>query len=298
MMNIWDGLLEGLGQLLAYFYGLIPNYGVAIIMLTVVIRAAMIPLAVKQYRSMEKMKTLQPEVKKLQAKYKGKENRQKLNEEMMALYKQHGASPLGGGCLPLILQLPIFLALYRVLDSCRGEAKAAGECVTGLRYLPAGTALYQAIEVGSASFLGMNLVLTPQEAIGTLGVLAAIPYLVLILLMAATTYLQTKQSQAMQSPDAPGASAAKTMSRVMPLMLIFFSYTFPAGLTVYWTTSNLWSIGQQQLLMSRAPGVVTAPAAAGNPSGDQSGGDGSDKPRKPPPPVHKGSGARKKRRKR
>jgi YidC/Oxa1 family membrane protein insertase len=297
-MKIWDALLEGFGQLLTYFYGLVPNYGVAIIMLTVAIRAAMIPLAVKQYRSMEKMRTLQPEIKKLQAKYKGKENRQKLNEEMMALYKQHGASPLGGGCLPLVLQLPIFLALYRVLDSCRGEAKAAGECVTGLRYLPAGTALYRAIEVGSASFLGMNLVQTPQEAVTTLGVLGSIPYLFLLLMMAATTYLQTKQTQAMQSPDAPGAAAAKTMSRVMPVMLLFFSYTFPAGLTVYWTTSNLWSMGQQQLLMSRAPGGGKAAAAVGNPAGNPSGGEDPDEPRKPAPPRHKGSGARKKRRKR
>jgi YidC/Oxa1 family membrane protein insertase len=109
---IWDSLLEGLGAILAFFYQLIPSYGVAIILLTVLVRLVLLPLTIRQTRSMQEMQKLQPKVKELQRKYKG--NRQKLNEEMMKLYKEHQVNPLGG-CLPLVLQLPVFFALFWVL---------------------------------------------------------------------------------------------------------------------------------------------------------------------------------------
>jgi YidC/Oxa1 family membrane protein insertase len=109
---IWDSLLEGLGVILAFFYQLIPSYGVAIILLTVLVRLVLLPLTIRQTRSMQEMQKLQPKVKELQRKYKG--NRQKLNEEMMKLYKEHQVNPLGG-CLPLVLQLPVFFALFWVL---------------------------------------------------------------------------------------------------------------------------------------------------------------------------------------
>lgn len=111
---IWDGLLKGLGSVLSFFYEVIPSYGVAIILLTIVVRIALIPLTIRQTRSMQAMQRLQPRVKELQRKYKG--NRQKLNEELMKLYKEHQVNPLGG-CLPLLLQLPVFFALFSVLRS-------------------------------------------------------------------------------------------------------------------------------------------------------------------------------------
>jgi YidC/Oxa1 family membrane protein insertase len=113
-MNIWDSLLEGLGAILAFFYNVIPSYGVAIILLTILVRVVLLPLTIKQTRSMQAMQSLQPKVKELQRKYKG--NRQKLNEETMKLYKEHQVNPLGG-CLPLLLQLPVFFALFSVLRS-------------------------------------------------------------------------------------------------------------------------------------------------------------------------------------
>jgi YidC/Oxa1 family membrane protein insertase len=111
---IWDGLLDGLGSILSFFYQVIPSYGVAIILLTILVRVVLLPLTLKQLRSMQAMQRVQPKVKELQRKYKG--NRQKLNEELMKLYKEHQVNPLGG-CLPLLLQLPVFFALYQVLSS-------------------------------------------------------------------------------------------------------------------------------------------------------------------------------------
>jgi YidC/Oxa1 family membrane protein insertase len=111
---IWDTLLKGLGSILSFFYDVVPSYGVAIILLTVLVRIVLIPLTIKQTRSMQEMQRIQPKVKDLQRKYKG--NRQKMNEELMKLYKEHQVNPLGG-CLPLLLQLPVFFALFSVLNT-------------------------------------------------------------------------------------------------------------------------------------------------------------------------------------
>jgi YidC/Oxa1 family membrane protein insertase len=121
---IWDSLLQGLGSILAFFYRLIPSYGVAIILLTILVRVVLLPLTIKQTRSMQAMQSVQPKVKELQRKYKG--NRQKLNEEMMKLYKEHQVNPLGG-CLPLLLQLPVFFALFSVLNTPVGAVALPGE---------------------------------------------------------------------------------------------------------------------------------------------------------------------------
>src|SRR5919199_778867 len=108
----WQGLLDGLGWFLSHLYDLIPNYGIAIILLTLAIRVLLLPLGLKQIRSMQAMQAIQPQMKALQQKYKG--NKQKLNEEMMKLYKERGVNPLAG-CLPMLLQFPILIALYAVL---------------------------------------------------------------------------------------------------------------------------------------------------------------------------------------
>src|SRR5690349_24456539 len=102
-----------LSQLLAWFYDIIPSYGVAIVLLTVAVRLILFPLTAKQARSMQAMQRIQPEIKRLQAKYKN--DRQKLNEEMMKFYKENQINPLAG-CLPLVVQLPVFFALYRTLE--------------------------------------------------------------------------------------------------------------------------------------------------------------------------------------
>jgi YidC/Oxa1 family membrane protein insertase len=124
---IWDSLLNGLGSIVAFLYDVVPSYGVAIILLTVLVRLVLIPLTLKQTRSMHAMQRIQPQIKELQRKHKG--NRQKLNEEMMKLYKEHQVNPLGG-CLPLLLQLPVFIALFSVLRSTISIAAVPVEPVT------------------------------------------------------------------------------------------------------------------------------------------------------------------------
>lgn len=139
---IWDSLLKGLGSILSFFYEVIPNYGVAIILLTILVRIVMIPLTIKQTRSMQEMQRIQPKVKELQRKYKG--NRQKMNEELMKLYKEHQVNPLGG-CLPLLLQLPVFFALFSVLNTpVRAAAEPAQEFSASA--LPEGAVCFAAEE--------------------------------------------------------------------------------------------------------------------------------------------------------
>jgi YidC/Oxa1 family membrane protein insertase len=114
---VFGPLLKGFGATLAFLYSLVPSYGLAIILVTVLVRILLIPLTIRQTRSMHEMQKLQPKLKELQRKYKG--NRQKLNEEMMKLYKEHQVNPLGG-CLPLVLQIPVFIALFAVLRATEG----------------------------------------------------------------------------------------------------------------------------------------------------------------------------------
>ena len=111
------GFFEVFAAALAGFYALVQNYGLAIILLTIAVRVLLLPLSIKQTRSMREMQRIQPEVKKIQAKHKG--DRQKMNEEMMALYKEHGVNPFGG-CLPLLMQFPVFIALYRLISTPLG----------------------------------------------------------------------------------------------------------------------------------------------------------------------------------
>src|SRR5437764_14684004 len=120
-------LYQAIASLLAYCYALIPNYAVAIGMLTLIVMVVLSPLTLKSTRSMLAMQRLQPEMKKMQAKYKG--DRQKLNEEMMKFYKENKINPLSG-CLPLILQLPLFIVLYRLIHDLTSTV-IAGAIVVG-----------------------------------------------------------------------------------------------------------------------------------------------------------------------
>ncbi len=109
----WQGLLDGLGSVLAFIYNVVPNYGLAIILFTLGIRLLLLPLGIKQIRSMQSMQAIQPQMKALQQKYKG--NRQKLNEEVMKLYRENSVNPFMG-CLPLLAQVPVLIALFAVLQ--------------------------------------------------------------------------------------------------------------------------------------------------------------------------------------
>ena len=285
MADFFRAITEGLGSILSFFYDVIPSYGIAIILLTITVRVALLPLAIKQIRSQHAMQRIQPHLKALEQKFKG--NRQRLNEERMKLMKEHEVNPLGG-CLPLLLQLPIFIALYQVLS-------AGG----GTRYLPDGSALVRAIESRTATFLGMNLACNPSNAGRGLvevggnrldcgsGIFpAAIPFFILVALMVFTTYYQQKQ---MTAATGQQQAQMQLMLRIMPVFLGFISLSIPAGVLVYWVTTNVWQIGQQHVMLrakARAE-VEGSPPPAPKPSG-----------RNPGKPGGRNAGSRKKRRKR
>ena len=238
--SFFDPAFEAMGSLLAWLYGVIPNYGIAIILLTMLVRLVLYPLTAKQARSMIAMQRVQPEIKRLQAKHKG--DRQKLNEEMMKFYKENKINPFGG-CLPLIAQMPIFISLFRVLNDPR-------------RYVPKGSAFYQNLcgsevcgidgATVSMPFLGMDLALRASDNHGSFA--ASLPYWLLIAAVAITTFFQ--QRQTMRNNPNPNPQA-QMIGRIMPVVFAFISINLPAGVVLYFFISNLWQMGQQEVIIRR-----------------------------------------------
>lgn len=274
---------------LAAIYEVLPNYGVAIILLTIAVRLLLLPLSIKQTRSMREMQRIQPEVKKIQAKYKG--NRQKLNEEMMKLYQEHGVNPFGG-CLPLLMQMPVFIALYRVISTPLAymgfrDANAGGE--GAFTWIPANPANTKAFDWVADSSLAQGLLEAPQKVNTFLNVLRLdcspaqvygsdpsplvegvpcgnglvdfIPYAVLIALMGFTTWYQQKQMQANQDQSSPQAAQMQMFAKIMPAMLMFFAFSFPTGVVLYWLTTNVWTIVQQRIVLHAVPHNTPASGA-------------------------------------
>jgi YidC/Oxa1 family membrane protein insertase len=201
-------------QVLKFFYTYVGNYGVAIILLTFVIKLIFWPLSHKSYKSMEKMKKIQPMMKELKEKYK--DDRQKMNQELMQLYKTYKVNP-AGGCLPMLLQIPVFIGLYE--------------------------ALLGAVELRHASFISH----CPFTDIVWLADLSSKdPFYITPVVMGLSMFLQQKLS-----PTAGDPTQAKIMM-IMPIFLTFIFLNFPAGLVVYFLTNNLLSIFQQWRLMRKA----------------------------------------------
>ncbi|MGH9365827.1 MAG: membrane protein insertase YidC, partial [Thermoanaerobaculia bacterium] len=200
------------GWLLHALHSLMPNYGVAIIVLTVLVRAVTAPLTTRQMRSMERMRLLQPKIKELQAKYG--DDRQKQSEEMMRLYRLEKVNPLGG-CLPMFLQLPVFIGLFYALRS--------------------------SIDLRRAHFFGWIDDLSTPESLLTIPGLE-IPVRVLPLLMGASMVLQ----QRMTPTPAMDPTQARMMMTIMPIMMTVLFYQFPSGLVLYWMVSNVLAIAHQR----------------------------------------------------
>jgi YidC/Oxa1 family membrane protein insertase len=195
----------------------VPNYGLAIILLTVIVRLATWPIMARQMKSAEKMRELMPRVKALQEKYK--DDRQKQSEETFKLYRETGVNPLGG-CLPMILQLPVFIGLFYALQSS-----------IDLRHAP--------------FFLWIDDLSAPATLFTLPGV--GFPVRLLPLLMGASMFIQQKMMpQAGMDP-----AQAKMMLIMMPGMMLVISYTFPSGLVLYWMISNVLGIVHQLYVRSR-----------------------------------------------
>ena len=268
-----------------------------IILLTLLIRIVLLPLGIKQIKSMQAMQAIQPKVKELQKKYKG--NKAKQQEETMKLYKDAGVNPLGG-CLPVLLQFPLLIAMYAVIrPPILVPVMANNVEITGTQspayylvhnsHIPADSQLYKDILTHqTGNFLWMNLQCSPIQAgggdvhtkdsqrkdllgqlpIGVPGAtfrpstgtgpygtiacggspLSRAPYYLFLLAMILTTFYQQRQ---MQKASPPGAQSGQqqTIMKIMPIMFGVFGLQFAAGLLVYWTTANLWQIGQQYALL-------------------------------------------------
>lgn len=228
MGEIFNGLQNALGSALAFFYDLVPSYGLAIILLTVAVNLLLFPLTLKQTRSTRAFTAIQPEIRRIQKEYKDRP--EEMQRELMRVQREAGATP--GGCLlPLIVQFPIWLALFQVLN-------APG-------HIPEGSALADAIASGQNRFLGMDLGKRVSEAVSD-GIGFALPYLGMLAVMVASQYIQTWHATSGQArPDNPQAAAGQAVSRIMPLFIGIVSYNFPAGLVLYWMTGNLFRLLQQ-----------------------------------------------------
>ncbi len=202
-------------------YRVIPNYGLAIIILTVLIKLLLWPLGQKSYKSMEQMKRMQPLMAELREKYK--DDKKRMNEEMMGLYRTYKVNPLGG-CLPMLAQIPVFFAFYRML--------------------------YEAIELRHAPFFGWINDLSAPDRLFHFGF--HIPFMdppygipVLTIIMGATMFIQQKMQPPMGDP-----TQAKMMM-LMPIVFTVVFVNFSSGLVLYWLVNNIFSILQQYLVRKK-----------------------------------------------
>ena len=229
-------------NLLAFFYEIWPSYGGAIALLTLTVMVVLTPLTLKGTRSMMTLQALQPEMKKIQAQYK--DDRQKLNEELLKFYKENNINPLGG-CLPLLIQLPIFIILYEVL---RGLTNTAANGTFDPKYISHSSKLYQDLH-GSTEMMswGMDLSKSVTKVMSESGFVHALPIIIMIIFVAATSMIQQKQISG-RNPAAASNPQQQMLMKIGPIMLTFISIVYPAGLVVYLLVSNLYRVGQQALI--------------------------------------------------
>jgi YidC/Oxa1 family membrane protein insertase len=234
--NIFQPLIDVAEWILIFFHDNVGlSWGFAIVGLTVVVRMAILPLTFKQVRSMQAMQQLQPQMKELQQRYK--DDRQRMNQEVMKLYQEHSVNPLGS-CLPLVLQLPFFLALFYLQQSegFRVEVRDTGAALG--RYVggdPAG-----ATHVGG----GEKFFFIPDLTVAaTGGVLIA---LIII-------YIGTQLASSLVSASVMTDKNQKRLILALPFVFTPFIISFPTGLLVYWITTNSWTIGQQLLIRKVLP---------------------------------------------
>lgn len=242
LAEVFAWLQHLLGSVLALFYELIPSFGVSIILLTIAINLVLFPLTLRQTRSTRAFQRIQPELKRLQKELK--DDKENLQRELMRVQKEAGATP--SGCLvPMLIQLPIWFALFRVF---RNVALIAHGTTGVVPVIPSDSALMRAISAGDTGFLGLELGTTMSDGIG-LGTSGALPYVLILVLMVAAQYAQQWYAQMpAASKDTGSGGGQQVVTRIMPLFIGFISWRFPAGLVLYWTTSNLVRLGQQSLI--------------------------------------------------
>ena len=318
--SLIDVSLGSVARLLGVFYELPVvggSFGLAIILLTLTVMIVLMPLTLKATKSTIKMTQLQPKMRKLQKKYK--DDKQQLNAEMMALYQSEGVNPVGG-CLPMLAQLPVFLVLFNVL---RGLARRVSDKpfysvanhareITGRAteinpesfdpaYLNHDSQMYVDLTDGRTSmdFGPFDLALSSWDVVQA-NFVTSIPYLILIIFVVGSSYYQQKQISARRNTDeqlTPQQQTQQQLLKVLPLMSGAWSFVFPAGLVLYWATSNLFRIGQQayitrSLYTGDAPGAQMLKDQAEGKDDSEDDGDGDDDEPDPVPSTAKAKGGK------
>ncbi|BAJ74476.1 preprotein translocase subunit YidC [Microbacterium testaceum StLB037] len=246
----WHALFTALGM--APAAGL--TWVLSIVGLVLIVRAALIPLFVKQIKSQRKMMEIAPELRKVQEKYKGKRDqlsREAMSRETMALYKKHGTTPVSS-CLPLLVQMPIFFALFSVLNDVSKHA-ASGVGGVGLLTPELTTEFYDARLFDVAS-MHVNLVTAWNQPDGQVTV--AILLTLVVLMIASQFFTQLQIISKNLSPEAKTGQAyqmQKVMLYILPLAFIFSGVFFPLGVVIYWFVSNLWTMVQQFVVIREMP---------------------------------------------
>jgi YidC/Oxa1 family membrane protein insertase len=266
------------------------SYALAIVLLVMLVRLCIVPLFVRSVKAQRTMQMLQPHIKEIREKYKN--DRQQMNTKIMELQKEHGNPLLG--CLPLVLQIPLFISLFHVFRAIQPSKDGHG----GYFFKAAsGLSVEEVHSIATATLGKVSLAAAftnPASELHFLdasGVAVKIICVVLIIIMSATTFLTQKQIMARNGPADPQQQMIqRVLLYASPLFLAVFGFNFPIAVLLYWLTTNLWSMGQQHFIIKRMPplqiGKNNAPAAVA-----ASGGGGltsllKGKPAEPPaPPV-------------
>jgi YidC/Oxa1 family membrane protein insertase len=250
--NVLQPLIDLCESIMVFFHDHVGvSWGMAIVLLTFVIRLLILPLTFRQVRSMQGLQRLQPEIKKLQARYK--DDKQRLNQEMMKFYQEHKVNPLSS-CLPVLLQLPFFLALFYMLRH-------------DLRIHVCGQSAHPCGDIPAAHFLFIPDI--TDKATGAVLVVLIVLYVGTQLVSGLITTFTADRTQ-------------RIMMLALPFLFVSFIINFPAGLIVYWITTNLWTIGQQLAIKKFLPPPEPLAAGAAAPAGARAAVDGKEKkPAKP-----------------
>ncbi|MDR1861463.1 MAG: membrane protein insertase YidC [Candidatus Ancillula sp.] len=251
-------IFYGIHEVLAVFLGSGPGgaWILSIAFLTILIRICILPLFIKSIHSTRKLQTLQPQMRAIQKKYKGKKDqasREAMSRETMALYQEHGANPMGG-CLPLLIQSPFFIALWQMLSNLKNISNGDLE--------PLGPINQQlASDFEHSSFFGISVADTLQTVEGTLGrVIIIIMIAIMCIVMFCSQRLVMLKNMPIAAKEGPQFKMQQSMVYIFPFMYIFSGAVFPVGMLIYMMTTNLWTLGQGiwQLEFMPTPGSEAA----------------------------------------
>jgi YidC/Oxa1 family membrane protein insertase len=225
--SLWSSFKELIFAFLQSIQGFVGDWGLSILVLTVLVRLLLMPLTIRQTKSMYELQRIQPKIKELQKKHG--DDKEKLQEETLKFYQENKVNPFGG-CLPMLLQMPLLFALYQVLG---GTEKNPGVLIK-----------YLAAHNMTASFYSIipNIAKAPASIYATSGLVAAIPYAILVVIFGLSVWLP----QALM----PGEKSQKMVGAYMAVVMLFFGWTAPAGVLLYWDISSIWGVAQQQITMS------------------------------------------------